>query len=282
MATPSSGPISIADINSAFGLGYSLASYRGVTWYQPNSLNTGTFSSTNLSMSQFYNKQNTDPATSGSVTYNNSGSFTVPLYRNSFSVQVWGGGGGGGGPAVGFGGSDTSTNGGTSSISVAGYSLSAAGGVKGNIAPGDRSSGASGAGGVGSGGTTNGTGTSGTPYGAYGGRDRPGTSGNGYNGGAGGTTNGLSGGSSGTATGNPGGTPGGGGGPAYFDENVNDSGKSWSTGGASGGGGYASVSLTPSNGPSAGTVLTYTVGSGGAAGGQAGAGGAGQITITWT
>jgi hypothetical protein len=281
MATPVSGPISMANINSAFGLGYALSAYRGVTWYQPNSLNTGTFSTTNLGLDQFYNKQATDPATSGSIIYTTAGSnnFTVPLYRNSITFEAWGGGGGGGGPAVGAGGSDTSTNGGTSSISVAGYSLSAAGGGKGNIAPGDRSSGASGSGGVGSGGTTNGTGTSGTPYGAYGGRDRPGTSGGGYNGGAGGTTNGLSG---QIATGNPGVTPGGGGGPAYFDEDPSNSGKSWSTGGAAGGGGYAAVSFTPSNGPSAGTVLSYTVGAAGTAGGQAGVGGNGQIKITWS
>ena len=96
MATPVSGTISMADINSAFGLGYALSAYRGVTWYQPNSLNTGTFSTTNLGLNQFYNKQATDPATSGTQTFTNNGSFTVPLYRNSITFQLWGAGGGGG------------------------------------------------------------------------------------------------------------------------------------------------------------------------------------------
>jgi hypothetical protein len=40
--------------------------------------------------------------------------------------------------------------------------------------------------------------------------------------------------------------------------------------------------LTPSTGPSPGTVLSFTVGAGGTAGGQAGAGANGKITITWT
>ena len=110
MATPSSGPISIADINSAFGLGYALSSYLGVKWYQPNSLNTGNFSTSNLDMNQFYNKQGSDPATSGTQTFTNNGSFTVPLYRNSITFQLWGAGGGG---ADAGGSTGSHTNGGS-------------------------------------------------------------------------------------------------------------------------------------------------------------------------
>jgi hypothetical protein len=40
--------------------------------------------------------------------------------------------------------------------------------------------------------------------------------------------------------------------------------------------------LTPATAPSSGTTLSYTIGAGGKAGGEAGAGGVGQITITWT
>jgi len=99
MATPTSGTISIGVINSVFGRGNNLNAYRGTVWYQPNSLVTGNFSSGAISLSDFYNKQPTDPATTGSQTFSTPGTttFTVPLYRNSLTVQIWGAGGGGGG-----------------------------------------------------------------------------------------------------------------------------------------------------------------------------------------
>ena len=45
MPTPSSGPISMADINANFGRGTDLNSYRNTIWYQPASLNFGYFNS---------------------------------------------------------------------------------------------------------------------------------------------------------------------------------------------------------------------------------------------
>jgi len=60
-STPSSGQIAISDIISAFptiGSG-SMAAYRGQTWYQPGTGNSGTFSSGQIAMSDFYNKTGT-------------------------------------------------------------------------------------------------------------------------------------------------------------------------------------------------------------------------------
>ena len=205
MATPASGPISISNINSAFGLGYALSAYRGVTWYQPNSLNTGTFSSSNLGMNQFYNKQSTDPASPGSVTYTNSGSFTVPLYRNSITFQVWGAGGGGG-DAGGPTGSHTNGGaGGSSSITVSGNALVGNGGGGGISPASDRSGGAGGSAGSGSGGTSSASGTAG----GNGQRQSAGGGGTGGNGGSGGAGGFVPG--SGYYNGSPGNAPGGGG-----------------------------------------------------------------------
>lgn len=98
MPTPSSGPISMADINANFGRGTDLNAYRNTIWYQPNSLNYGYFNSGSISMSDFYNKQGSDPAGSGAVDYTANGTyyFSVPLYRNFLQIQVWGAGGAGG------------------------------------------------------------------------------------------------------------------------------------------------------------------------------------------
>jgi hypothetical protein len=63
MTLPASGnPISISQINTEFALGNSLSSYRGVTWYT-DAGSSGTFSSTNLGMDQFYSKRKTSPLT---------------------------------------------------------------------------------------------------------------------------------------------------------------------------------------------------------------------------
>lgn len=58
MALPVSGTITIADINAEFGLGNSLAAYRGAQWYTANG-GSGTFSTNNLNFQQFYSKQPT-------------------------------------------------------------------------------------------------------------------------------------------------------------------------------------------------------------------------------
>jgi hypothetical protein len=112
-ALPFSGPLDLAAINSEWGLGTDLTLYHGVRWYYDGNLTTDVFSSTTLKISDFYGKRATDPAASGVYFANTAGSssFTVPLYRNSIKIEVWGGGGSGGGGNGGSGG-----NGGDSSI----------------------------------------------------------------------------------------------------------------------------------------------------------------------
>lgn len=81
MTLPSSGPISLSDINTEFGLGNSLGSYIGQTWYTDGG-GTGTFGSP-LSFSDFYGKRSTSPF--------------------SIDYLVAGSGGGGGGAEGGIG-----------------------------------------------------------------------------------------------------------------------------------------------------------------------------------
>ena len=101
---PNSGPINTTMINAAFGLGEDLNLYHGVRWYYPGNLTTGLFNTTTIKISDFYGKQGTDPATAGAYFANVSGSFTVPLFRNSITIEIWGAGGGGGGGNGGDGG----------------------------------------------------------------------------------------------------------------------------------------------------------------------------------
>ncbi len=98
MPTPASGAISMSDINANFGRGTDLNAYRNTIWYQPASLTFGYFNSGTISMSDFYNKQGTDPAGSGASDYTSPGTyfFVVPLFRNFLQIQVWGAGGAGG------------------------------------------------------------------------------------------------------------------------------------------------------------------------------------------
>lgn len=270
MPTPVSGPISLAVINSVFGRGTDLNSYRGTIWYQPNSVIYGYFSTGAISLGDFYNKQPTDPAVPGSATFSSPGSysFTIPVFRNSMTIQVWGAGGGGGGgtnsgdPSIGFGG-----NGGYSQA----VGLTAYGGTGGTAAPGTyRSRGAVGTGGSWSGGTSGGNG------------DNGGTSGysedggNGAYGGAGGP-----GGKTVNSNGQPGGFPGGGGGGGQTDYG----GGFWQIGGGGGGGGFTQIVYNPSQ-VVPGSVVTIVVGQGGnggvpAAGGYGGAGADGQVYLSW-
>lgn len=101
---PNSGPINTTMINAAFGLGEDLNLYHGVRWYYPGNLTTGLFNTTTINISDFYGKQGTDPATAGAYFANVSGSFTVPLFRNSITIEIWGAGGAGGGGNGGDGG----------------------------------------------------------------------------------------------------------------------------------------------------------------------------------
>lgn len=56
MTLPSSGPLSLNQINAEFNLGRNLDAYRGVTWYTDAGA-SGTFTSSNLGFNQFYDKR---------------------------------------------------------------------------------------------------------------------------------------------------------------------------------------------------------------------------------
>jgi len=269
MATPTSGTISINVINSVFGRGNNLNAYRGTVWYQPNSLVYGYFSSGAISLSNFYNKQPTDPATTGSTTYSTPGtySFTAPLFRNSLTIQVWGAGGGGGGYGNSPGSSytDGTQFGGTGGTSFfyGPSTLTANGGTGGQTAgtPGVVTYGTGGVGGTASGGN----GTDGNA-GCIGGASP--------NGGA--ATTYLSTQSAGYA----GNFQGGGGGGMIYSL----SGKFPAAAGGGGGGAYTTI-VYSAGGLTAGASYTLVVGAGGAGGPNniAGGNGAnGEIYIVWS
>jgi hypothetical protein len=69
MPTPSSGTISIQQINAEFGRGNNLNAYRGTTWFTPAGA-SGTFSSGAISMNEFYNKQPNSPTFSFTISSN--------------------------------------------------------------------------------------------------------------------------------------------------------------------------------------------------------------------
>lgn len=205
------------------------------------------------------------------TTYtSSSGSFKVPNY-NRFAIKMWGAGASGGGLNI-SGASGTlvaGNNGGASTVSATGISITAHGGYGGYSARtpvGGRVGGtASGANtvnkqGGASNGNTPGTGGGAGGAGAYGGAGGPGG-----NGGAG-------------SSGSSGGAPGGGGGGCY------NSGASYFAGGGGSGGAYAYSLFGPgvSAAPAPGSIITWSVGAGGAAVGSSttsGAGARGQVTF---
>lgn len=69
MTLPASGALSMSAINTEFALGNNLGAYRGVTWYTDAGA-TGTFTSTNLGMDQFYSKRKTSPTFSFAIASN--------------------------------------------------------------------------------------------------------------------------------------------------------------------------------------------------------------------
>lgn len=145
----SSGSISMSDINAVFGLGNSLGNYLGVRWFKADA-STGTFSTINLSMDDFYGKGPVSGIPGGSQTFTSSGSFIIPTY-SILTVTLRGGAGGG------AGGGGTTLPGGT------GYTGSASSfGAYGTAYPGS-------GGGINGIPGTAGAGSDGTPAGGVGG-----------------------------------------------------------------------------------------------------------------
>lgn len=97
MTLPSSGPLSLQDINNEFGRGANLNAYRGTPYFFPGNINQYYFPSGTISISNFYGTQANNPVTPGSQSFTAAGAstFTVPLF-NTMTVQIWGGGGSGG------------------------------------------------------------------------------------------------------------------------------------------------------------------------------------------
>jgi hypothetical protein len=69
MPTPSSGTISIQQINAEFGRGNNLNAYRGTTWFTPAG-GSGTFPSGAIAMNDFYDKQPNSPTFSFTISSN--------------------------------------------------------------------------------------------------------------------------------------------------------------------------------------------------------------------
>ena len=98
MTLPTSGPISIGAINSEFGRGNDLGTYRGVRWYKDDNSRgyfdgaSGNFAPTD--MSEFYGTRPSIPVSPVSNQSQANGStYTVPFY-NTITVVVTGGAGG--------------------------------------------------------------------------------------------------------------------------------------------------------------------------------------------
>ena len=160
-------PISLADINTEFGLGSNLNAYRGQLWGDYSNHNSGLFPSGTVSFSDFYGKSIVTPS-STPTTFSASGTFTVKPYR-TLTIVIKGGSGGGSGGNGNATGGGAGTNGASSTF--------------GSYATGDfgRSGGSGG---------SSGTGSDGTPAGGSAGGS----------GGYTGATNGTAGGASGKTT----------------------------------------------------------------------------------
>ena len=267
MATPVSGPISFADIQAAFGFGYGMVNYQNSRWYRPASLVFGDFSAGQINFSDFFNKQGTDPAGNGSVTYSSASTyyFTVPLFRNSLTVNIWGGGGGGGGYIYDNAYGNT---GGASYITFS-NSLSAVayGGTGGQNAATSRYGGLvygdNGVGGAASGNVLSTTGNAGYSLGVGAGAPN----------GGGDVAPGFR-----QSPAPSGSAPGGGGAGYYYDTG----GKFPAVAGGAGSGGLAQSTWASASLP-AGTTATVVVGVGGAPSADGGGNGSdGRIVISWS
>lgn len=82
MTLPTSGALSLNQINTEFGRGRNLGAYRGTTWYT-DAGSSGTFTNTNLGFDQFYGKRVDAPYQYGSLyatTQTSGGNLYVFLY----------------------------------------------------------------------------------------------------------------------------------------------------------------------------------------------------------
>jgi hypothetical protein len=85
MTLPSSGPLSINQINNEFGRGYNLNAYRNTLWYT-DSGSSGYFSNNNISFSEFYGTRLTQPYRYGSP-YMQYSRFTNTSGQVYFSIS---------------------------------------------------------------------------------------------------------------------------------------------------------------------------------------------------
>lgn len=303
--TPDPGqPISILDIKRVFGAGLNqtpgedLNDYHGVAyWNTTYPFAAGKFNTTlgtQLTLQDFYSKTATDPATAGSILYTSSGSsnFTVPVFRNSIQIEVWGAGGGGGAghhdytPPAG-------ASGGLSSITVSKtngvFQANTYGGGGGGS--GYRYGNQNGSGGGGGTYITSGVSTGCTVTAINGNSGAGGDAGNGRGGAGGSAPNGGAGGSSAANSqrGGNGNAPGGGagsGGDSDFQSGKNAN-PNRSAGGGGGSGSYVSITI-PRSLITPGSLIAYTIGAGGAgsqpsgAQGSGGNGGNGGVKFTWS
>lgn len=238
-----------------------------------NNLQEGNFNTTNIKFSDFFNKSAATPATTGNEIYDVNGTFTftIPVYKNSFSIEAWGAGGGGGGFSPGIKGQDTT-------IDLLGYEILNAGG--------------GGGGGVGLRQIYGGGGLGGIPVGGNTVGSRRGQQGGSFpitgNNAGGFSPNGGIGGANAATTnanvvyhGGDGVAPGGGGGGFYTRD------PSYYAGGGGGGGAYIIYGPADPTLFAAGTDITLNVGKGGDGGlldtdQVGGAGADGKIILTWT
>jgi hypothetical protein len=93
MTIKSSGPLSMTEINSEFGRGTNLGSYRGTPWYTDNG-GSGFFSSGALPYSEFYNKKLAPVIISADYLIVGGGAAGA---HGSTNIGDGGGGGGAGG-----------------------------------------------------------------------------------------------------------------------------------------------------------------------------------------
>lgn len=99
MTLPGPGnPLTMAQINAEFGYGFNLGAYRGKIWYFNNG-QSGIFPvyPQPIGFSDFYSKRRENPVIPSTVTFNESGTFTVPSVYTIMTVIVRSGGGGSGG-----------------------------------------------------------------------------------------------------------------------------------------------------------------------------------------